>query len=708
MNGIKKNDNLQSNKSSPISNEKTPQKTEEDKIVWFTSPPIEKLKYAKLNSGKSTIKPETEISNIVKLIRKTEGLNNNNDSNENQREKILSQNSISNIWTNEISVNSNSSNLNSPSFHKHSHCLDSLFSPINKKSKLNHWNNGFKGKYLKKDIFSKKGSMLDIENSLLFKKDRSNNFIDKNKNIFIYNNDTESNNNLLHNSNSSIQKKERIKSEPNLYHSPEAEINKKNIRIPKYNTLLNFEKIPFNKTNINFEQLNNTIFSDDSILGKRKYKDIDTSKNDTKDGKNINMIDYTIYKNQENKVLDILKLESNNNINNSNNSNNNELSNSSNKENSKINNNTNNENLMDISRINKVNKGKERSYESYEYNNKLNYKGFNINEEEENNKNIKSQHNANNDIIGVNNELLSASSIKNVFNNKKVKVELSENKNESLGSSILFSNDIINNDMKTDIKQENYCKKNDDFDDEFGFFDINIFNEEISEIVSKYDNVNNPLSQTGNPKSDLLQNNILNDKDDDDENIKKKKYFRFLVIEVLIKNDRKELRLYDKDNYSYESYAILCDEWYNTNVSPGNYVNIIGEFDENSHRCYITNDKNIIIVNPDVLLSVTIASSGYRCIRKPVLDNRVHSDEMNSNLVYGIILHELLQIAFQNNNFTTEFLDKSVTKLISKNIEKLYCIDETEDTAYTTLKEMIPKYQTWASTYVSSHPKVEY
>jgi len=45
----KKIGNFQSN-SSPINNEKTPQKNEEDKIVWFTSPPIERLKNAKLNS----------------------------------------------------------------------------------------------------------------------------------------------------------------------------------------------------------------------------------------------------------------------------------------------------------------------------------------------------------------------------------------------------------------------------------------------------------------------------------------------------------------------------------------------------------------------------------------------------------------------------------------------------------------------------------
>ena len=47
----KKNRNSQLNSSSsPINDDKTPQKIEEDKIIWFTSPPIEKLKNAKLNS----------------------------------------------------------------------------------------------------------------------------------------------------------------------------------------------------------------------------------------------------------------------------------------------------------------------------------------------------------------------------------------------------------------------------------------------------------------------------------------------------------------------------------------------------------------------------------------------------------------------------------------------------------------------------------
>jgi len=70
---LNNNNNLQlNNSSSLVNNDKTPQKSEEDKIVWFTSPPMDKLKHVKLNLEDSYVKPENEISSIVKLIRKSD------------------------------------------------------------------------------------------------------------------------------------------------------------------------------------------------------------------------------------------------------------------------------------------------------------------------------------------------------------------------------------------------------------------------------------------------------------------------------------------------------------------------------------------------------------------------------------------------------------------------------------------------------------
>jgi len=425
--------------------------------------------------------------------------------------------------------------LDSPSFHKHSHCLDQLFSPTNKKSKLNHWSKGIKGKL---DIFNKKENLLDFGNPFLFK-DSNNNSNDNSSN-----NDSSSNNDKnntitdniendinkikvgknasLHNSN--IQKKERVKSEPNLYHSPEVEVNKKNLRMPKYNTLVNFEKIPFDKTNINFEELKYTKSSDDSILGKRKYSDINKNTNKM-DNEYTDIVNYTINKNQSNKMLNIVKSEfsSDNDI----------ASCSSNKENSRMDNNLYNGNGGD--------KGKAKVCEN---DIKLKYKKLDNNKDEGNNPGNKIKKllpNINNNILEIKNKFSqftssSTSSIKNIFNNKKIKLEPDDNKNKPSISSFLNNNSDNktsknnNYDNKSDnriddtkIKQENNTNNNDEFEDEFGFFDIGIFNEEIDEIVSKYDSKISNTFQVVDSKGKSCQDNISNnDNDNNDDNDDKK------------------------------------------------------------------------------------------------------------------------------------------------------------------------------------------
>jgi len=52
-----------------------------------------------------------------------------------------------------------------------------------------------------------------------------------------------------------------------------------------------------------------------------------------------------------------------------------------------------------------------------------------------------------------------------------------------------------------------------------------------------------------------------------------------------------------------------------TAVSPGNVVNIVGEFDGGG-VCRITNQSNLIVVEPDRLLSGTSVVSSVRCMRR--------------------------------------------------------------------------------------------
>ncbi len=56
-----------------------------------------------------------------------------------------------------------------------------------------------------------------------------------------------------------------------------------------------------------------------------------------------------------------------------------------------------------------------------------------------------------------------------------------------------------------------------------------------------------------------------------------------------------------------------------TDVKEGDTVHIIGEFDESEH-CDINNDQNMIIVNPDLLISGTTVVSTVHCMRRYLLE----------------------------------------------------------------------------------------
>eukprot|EP00833_Pecoramyces_ruminatium_P013169 jgi/Orpsp1_1/1187201/evm.model.d7180000056085.1 len=371
MNCKRKCNNLRSNNSNNLStslnNDKTPQKSEEDKIVWFTSPPMDKLKHAKLNLENSCLKPKDEISSIVKLIRKSDN------SSDNQKENFINQTPVSNIWLNEVSTSNSklngkssfkSSILDSPSFQKqkHSHCLDYLFSPTNKKSKVNHWSNGLKGKLIKENYF-KNENILDIENSLLFKKNTSkklgNNY-NNNSNEIIRKNNLNNNDNSKYLINKSY-KKDRVKSEPILFSDFEEERKKKKLIMPKYNSLLNFEKIPFDSENVNLgELLKKSIISepeeiDKLTVKKRKIKNDNENDEDNRIIQNKN-IDNHYYK--DNVMVDNKNYKS---IQSITCNDNNELSNSSNKENNIKKNIMKSEKLFNI-------KQKNKNIQEYTYN----------------------------------------------------------------------------------------------------------------------------------------------------------------------------------------------------------------------------------------------------------------------------------------------------------------------------------------------------
>ena len=149
----------------------------------------------------------------------------------------------------------------------------------------------------------------------------------------------------------------------------------------------------------------------------------------------------------------------------------------------------------------------------------------------------------------------------------------------------------------------------------------------------------------------------------------------------------------------------LRDDWYYVKAEDGDVVHVIGKFDRSN--CIIDNTNNMLIVNPDFLVSSTTVADSFSCSRRAVLQDRVKAaSDISKPLVYGSILHELFQSALAVDDFTNDFFSKSIERLLMQNIEQLYVLKEEIPVAKEYLKSKVGLIQHWANMFVTAKPKV--
>ncbi|KAL1839380.1 hypothetical protein VTJ49DRAFT_1582 [Mycothermus thermophilus] len=149
----------------------------------------------------------------------------------------------------------------------------------------------------------------------------------------------------------------------------------------------------------------------------------------------------------------------------------------------------------------------------------------------------------------------------------------------------------------------------------------------------------------------------------------------------------------------------LRGDWVDTPASSKSYVHIIGEF-EPSGRCVIDNNRNILILHPDQLVSSTVVADSFTCMRRAVLQDRVKAtSEATPPLVYGTILHEVFQEALMANRWDSAFLGSVINKTLQKHIEDLYVIRETVEKAQAHVMSKMPELTSWAQAFVAATPK---
>ncbi|XP_062097786.1 DNA replication ATP-dependent helicase/nuclease JHS1 [Humulus lupulus] len=181
----------------------------------------------------------------------------------------------------------------------------------------------------------------------------------------------------------------------------------------------------------------------------------------------------------------------------------------------------------------------------------------------------------------------------------------------------------------------------------------------------------------------------------------------FLVLEVSEKRGTinsssaqlpyKVLRLLNEQN-GVERIACLWEEWFYSVISPGDTVNIIGEFDDQGN-CHVSREKNFLIVHPNLLLSGTRVAGSFNCARRTVLDERLRCNENSSAALIGTLLHQIFQAGLTKEMPTVIFLEEYARTLLQQNIENLYACGVNEKDIYRTLIEAIPKLLNWVKLF---------
>ncbi|KAJ3219156.1 Tripartite DNA replication factor [Dinochytrium kinnereticum] len=143
----------------------------------------------------------------------------------------------------------------------------------------------------------------------------------------------------------------------------------------------------------------------------------------------------------------------------------------------------------------------------------------------------------------------------------------------------------------------------------------------------------------------------------------------------------------------------LQGEWIQTVVDSGDYIVAHGQFKNN--KLTISNAENLLIVDPDTLVSATHLADSFSCMRRSVLqDKSKASSEKSTFLTYGNLLHQLFQSCLNAMNFSTDFICKKIDLMVSQSLVELYDINVSEEVARAYLMQSVPNLQKWAGEFI--------
>ena len=151
-----------------------------------------------------------------------------------------------------------------------------------------------------------------------------------------------------------------------------------------------------------------------------------------------------------------------------------------------------------------------------------------------------------------------------------------------------------------------------------------------------------------------------------------------------------------------------------TSYSLGDIVNVLGPFifpatssSTPLPTATIDGKANLLILHPDILITATALSNAPQCQRKPLLSTLVRSSsDVTPALVWGNILHEVMQTCLSEARWDEEFIDQKIDNVVYRSLGELLRINIGVEQTKREIKGKARGLQGFAEKYISKHPKV--
>ncbi|TIB00727.1 hypothetical protein E3P94_01970 [Wallemia ichthyophaga] len=266
------------------------------------------------------------------------------------------------------------------------------------------------------------------------------------------------------------------------------------------------------------------------------------------------------------------------------------------------------------------------------------------------------------------------------------------------------------------------------------YSDLNLNQEDLENI----DAANAITIDNAQPQlNELLQDAEtwqFSDYDDEDDNIStiprvptrrsKPGFERLRVLDVTeARSDNNRLQKLLKCRRAKSSdlvLVILCDDWVESHVAIDDKVHVIGDFDINvssnkeplsvDRTVYVTAKENLLILHPDILISVTKVADTAFCSRKALISERIRTvgEQKSKALVYGNIIHEVVQRCLSDGgNFAEKNVRNNLYSVLKIYLADLWESDLDYNASFEECNEKLQKLYNFGQTYFGDIPKDE-